>query len=125
MAKQKGLISENTVIPSQLRTTHASDYIAFPLSKLPISRGDAERIRALAVKVADAAEKEELSKENMPPSLASAVIAYVVQRCGYETIKTEDIATVCDVSEGTLLKCLRRLEQSSGLLDLVPEKKKT
>jgi transcription initiation factor TFIIIB Brf1 subunit/transcription initiation factor TFIIB len=125
MAKQKGLISENTVIPSQLRTTHASDYIAFPLSKLPISRGDAERIRALAVKVADAAEQEELSKENMPPSLASAVIAYVVQRCGYETIKTEDIATVCDVSEGTLLKCLRRLEQSSGLLDLVPEKKKT
>ena len=117
MAKQKGMLSENTIIPSQLRTTHASDYIAFPLSKLSISRGDTENIRNLAIRVADAAEKEELSKENMPPSLASAVIAYVLHRCGYENIKTEEISAVCDVSEGTLLKCLRRLEQSSDILN--------
>lgn len=115
MAKQKGLLSKNTVIPSQLKTTHASDYISFPLSKLPIQRTDAELIRAAAVKVADAAEAGELSKENMPPSLASAVIAFVLARYGYDKIGTAAVAIACDVSEGTLLKCLRRLEQSDEL----------
>jgi transcription initiation factor TFIIIB Brf1 subunit/transcription initiation factor TFIIB len=118
MAKQKGLLSQNVVIPSQLKTTHASDYVGYPLSKLAIQRNDVERIRQLAVKVADAAEEGELSKENMPPSLASAVLAFVLHRCGYDTITTDSIALACDVSEGTLLKCLRRLEQSSELVAL-------
>ena len=116
LAKQKGLISQNSIIPSQLRTTHASDYLAFPLSKLEIQRSDIENIRAITTRVADAAEKEELSKENMPPSLASAVIAYVLPRCGYDKIPVSAIAIACDVSEGTLLKCLRRLEQSDDIL---------
>jgi transcription initiation factor TFIIIB Brf1 subunit/transcription initiation factor TFIIB len=115
MAKQKGMLSQNTVIPSQLKTTHATDYIAFPMSKLLISRNDADTLRTLAIRIAEAAEAEELSKENMPPSLASAVIAYVLHRCGYDEISTADIATACDVSEGTLIKCLRRLEQSESL----------
>ncbi len=120
MAKQKGMLSQTTIIPSQLRTTHASDYIAFPLSKLPIQRSDVEPLRALAIRIADIAEAEELSKENMPPSLASAVLAFVLHRTGYSSIKTEDIATACDVSEGTLTKCLRRLEQSDLLLNAIP-----
>jgi len=124
MAKQKGMLSQTTIIPSQLRTTHASDYIAFPMSKLPISRSSIESLRAIAMKVAVAAEDEELSKENMPPSLASAVIAYVLQRCGYEKITTSEISVACDVSEGTLLKCLRRLEQSEELLNTFIEKRK-
>jgi transcription initiation factor TFIIIB Brf1 subunit/transcription initiation factor TFIIB len=116
MAKQKGLLSQSTVIPSQLRTTHASDYIAYPLSKLNIQRSDVESLREMATRIADLAEKEELSKENMPPSLASAVLAFVLHRAGYEKITTAEIANACDVSEGTLLKCLRRLEQSETLL---------
>ena len=123
MAKQKGLLSQSTVIPSQLKTTHAADYISFPLSKLPIQRTDVEMIRAAAVKVANAAEADELSKENMPPSLASAVLAFVLARCGYEKITSDLIATACDVSEGTLLKCLRRLEQSEELVKSLPAKK--
>lgn len=123
MAKQKGLLSQSTVIPSQLKTTHAADYISFPLSKLPIQRTDLEMIRAAAVKVANAAEADELSKENMPPSLASAVLAFVLARCGYEKITSDLIATACDVSEGTLLKCLRRLEQSEELVKSLPAKK--
>ena len=116
MAKQKGMLSNTTIIPSQLKTTRASDYIAFPLSKLPIQRSDVERMRALATKVADLAEEKELSKENMPPSLASSVLAFILARCGYEKITTSEIATACDVSEGTLLKCLRRLEQMEDTL---------
>lgn len=117
MAKQKGLLSQTTIIPSQLRTTRASDYIGFPLSKLPIQRGDTERIRTLAVRIADMAEEKELSKENMPSSLASAVITLLLHRIGYSTILTSAIAQACDVSEGTLVKCLRRLEQSKELLE--------
>jgi transcription initiation factor TFIIIB Brf1 subunit/transcription initiation factor TFIIB len=124
MAKQKGLLSQSTVIPSQLSTTHATDYVAFPMSKLPIARSDAESLRLLTIRVAEIAEAKELSKENMPPSLASAVIAFVLHRCGYDKITTGEIAAVCDVSEGTLLKCLRRLEQSEELLRPIQAKKK-
>jgi hypothetical protein len=125
LAKQKGLLSKTTLIPSQLRTTRASDYIAFPLSKLPIQRNDVESLRTLSMKVADLAELEELSKENMPPSLASAGLTFVLQRCGYTTITPETIAAACDVSEGTLLKCLRRLEAAEETLKKVlpPSKK--
>jgi transcription initiation factor TFIIIB Brf1 subunit/transcription initiation factor TFIIB len=116
MAKQKGMLSESTIIPSQLKTTHAADYIAFPLSKLPIARTDMDLIRQIAIQVAELAESEELSKENMPPSLASAVLAFVIGRFKYDSITSSDIAIACDVSEGTLLKCLRRLEQSETIL---------
>jgi transcription initiation factor TFIIIB Brf1 subunit/transcription initiation factor TFIIB len=122
MAKQKGLLSQTTVIPSQLRTTRASDYIGFPLSKLPIQRGDAERIRSLAVRIADMAEEKELSKENMPSSLASAVITLLLHKIGYTEILTSTIAKACDVSEGTLVKCLRRIEQSKELVDQIQHK---
>jgi hypothetical protein len=71
--------------------------------------------------VADAAEAGELSKENMPPSLASAVIAFVLARYGYHKIGTAAVAVACDVSEGTLLKCLRRLEQSDELVKCLPQ----
>ena len=124
-AKQKGLISEHSIIPSQLRTTRASNYVAYPLSKLSIPRSDAECFREIAVKLADKAEDDELSKENMPSSLASAIIAYVLHRCGYSSITTDIIANACDVSEGTLVKCLRRLEQSdSTLIELIPKQKR-
>jgi hypothetical protein len=126
MAKQKGMISQSSVIPSQLKTTHASDYISYPLSKISaVQRSDIEWIRELSIKIADMAEEIELSKENMPPSLASAVIAFVLHRCGYEKIPMNAIAEACDVSEGTLLKCLRRLEQSEELAKILPQKKAT
>jgi transcription initiation factor TFIIIB Brf1 subunit/transcription initiation factor TFIIB len=115
MAKQKGMLPTTTVIPSQLKTTHASDYIAYPLSKLQIQRTHVEALRAKATRIADLVEAEELSKENMPPSLASAVLTFVLHRSGYQSIPTSAIASACDVSEGTLLKCLRRLEQSELL----------
>jgi transcription initiation factor TFIIIB Brf1 subunit/transcription initiation factor TFIIB len=116
MAKQKGLLSQTAIIPSELKTTKAADYIAFPLSKLPISRAHSEAIRSMCFQVAESIEENELSKENMPPSLASAVIAFVLHRSGYEKISSSEIASACDVSEGTLLKCLRRLEESKDIL---------
>jgi hypothetical protein len=62
------------------------------------------------MEVADKAETLLVSPENMPPSLAAGTIAFVLQRTGYTEITTERIANVCNVSEGTLQKCLKRLE---------------
>jgi hypothetical protein len=46
----------------------------------------------------------------MPPSLAAGVLAFVLARMGYAEIPLNRIASVCNVSEGTLSKCLKRLE---------------
>jgi AcrR family transcriptional regulator len=68
------------------------------------------------------AEEKELSKENMPSSLASAVITLLLHKLGYSTVSTSAIAKACDVSEGTLVKCLRRIEQSKELVDQILSK---
>jgi AraC-like DNA-binding protein len=50
----------------------------------------------------------------MPPSLAAGVIALLIRRISPteypDTVSYERIASVCGVSEGTLQKCLKKLE---------------
>jgi len=109
MANQRGLLGEKNV-PASLASTRASDYIAHPLSKLPVSRAAFLAIKEAAIHTADLAEEKELCPENMPPSLAAGVIAFILPRHGHPEITNERIASVCGVSEGTLVKCLRKLE---------------
>ncbi len=115
MANQRGLL-ENKHIPASLSSTRASDYIAHPLSRLPISRAAYMKIHNSAVSIATIAEDREICPENMPPSLAAGVLAYCLTHMGYADIKSERIASVCGVSEGTLLKCLRKLEATHETL---------
>lgn len=115
MANQRGLLAEQAV-PASLSSTRASDYIAHPLSRLPISRAAFLKIQETAKKVSVAAEEQELCPENMPPSLAAGVLAFVLPRLGHDEITNERIASVCGVSEGTLVKCLRKLEASAEKL---------
>lgn len=109
MAKQRGHISK-ILAPANLASTKASNYITNPLSKLPLARSHYTEIQQLCMEVADKAESLLVSPENMPPSLAAGTIAFVLQRTGYTEITMERIASVCNVSEGTLVKCLKRLE---------------
>lgn len=126
MAKQKGILKGLQTTPSELHTTRASDYITHPLSKLPVSRAEYPTVRSIAMAVAEKAEDMELSRENMPPSLASGCLAWTLLRLGYDKIPLSAIATACEVSEGTLIKCLRRLEASETiLLQLLPTLKKS
>jgi transcription initiation factor TFIIIB Brf1 subunit/transcription initiation factor TFIIB len=126
MAKQKGQIKGDQLTPSELHTTRAVDYILHPLSKLQISRAEYPIIRDIAIRVAEEAEALELSRENMPPSLASGCLAWTLSHLGYDSITTATIAIACDVSEGTLLKCLRRLEAANDqLTPLLSSLKKT
>jgi transcription initiation factor TFIIIB Brf1 subunit/transcription initiation factor TFIIB len=115
MAKQRGQISKE-LAPASAPSTKASNYITHPLSKLPISRSQYSEIQAHAISVADKAEELLISPENMPPSLAAGTIAFVLQRTGYQDIPLERIASVCNVSEGTLQKCLKRLEVAKDSL---------
>ena len=108
-ATQKGLLSEKWT-PSNLATTRAADYVALPLSKLPISRSNYQTLLVEAQQLAERAEKEGMSPENTPPSLAAGVVAYVCEKNKKGDIPLARIAVACDVSLATLQKCLRRLQ---------------
>jgi transcription initiation factor TFIIIB Brf1 subunit/transcription initiation factor TFIIB len=114
MAHQRGLLTGGQADPAAMPSTRASNYISNPLSKLPISRGVFNMVREKAIAVANEVEDKEISPENMPPSLAAGVIALILEQPGVsedpDTISYERIATVCGVSEGTLQKCLKKLQ---------------
>jgi hypothetical protein len=86
------------------------------LSKLPVSRAHYSEVQFAAIQVANTAEDILVSPENMPPSLAAGVLAFVLARMDYKEIPLSRIASVCNVSEGTLTKCLKRLEASAEKL---------
>jgi transcription initiation factor TFIIIB Brf1 subunit/transcription initiation factor TFIIB len=121
IAQQRGLIQQ-TSTPSNLESTRARDYIHYPLSQLGIPRTKFEEISVMATTLCDYIEDNELSPENMPPSLGAGVIGFLLQRRGLTEVSYERIATVCGVSEGTLQKCLRRLETHKKRLEtLIPK----
>lgn len=115
LARQRGQIAD-TLAPANQASTRASDYITHPLSKLPVARSHYSDIQFTAIQVANKAEDILISPENMPPSLAAGVLAFVLQRMDYKDIPVSRIASVCNVSEGTLTKCLKRLEAASEKL---------
>lgn len=121
MANQRGLLT-STAAPATLPSTRASNYISNPLSRLPISRKAFGILEAAAVRLADTVEDMELCPENMPPSLAAGVLALVIQRAGLTDIPNERVASVCGVSEGTLTKCLKKLDaaEKAGVIQLSP-----
>lgn len=125
MAHQRGLLQGSNTDPAAMPSTRASDYISNPLSKLPIRRDAFHTIRELAIKLANEVEEKEICSENMPPSLAAGVIAFVVRQKLKEEypdmISCERIASVCGVSEGTLQKCMKKLEAAldAGHITLV------
>lgn len=115
LARQRGQI-EDTLAPANQASTRASDYITHPLSKLPVSRSEYADIQYTAIQLANKAEDSLVSPENMPPSLAAGVLAFVLARMKYADIPLSRIASVCNVSEGTLTKCLKRLDASAEKL---------
>lgn len=121
MANQRGLIS-STAAPAAYPSTRASNYISKPLSRLPISRRKFLILEEVATRLANEIESIDLCPENMPPSLAAGVVALVIQKAGITDIPAERIATVCGVSEGTLQKCMKKLELAvqSGQIKLDP-----
>lgn len=109
MANQRGLLS-STAAPASYPSTRASNYISKPLSRLPITRKQFQILDKVAMHLADDVEAADICPENMPPSLAAGILALVLQQAGLNDIPCERIASVCDVSPGTLQKCMKKLE---------------
>ena len=116
LAEQKGLLKKATVDLEQ-GSTKASEYIQFPLSKLEgLSRAVSTIICNSAQAIADIAEENGYSIENMPPSLAAGCLAYTIQyyskKIGQKQslITMAEIARVSEVSVATIQKCIKRLD---------------
>ena len=123
MAHQRGLLACGIADPSAMPSTRASDYISHPMSRLPISRSNFQAIREKAIRIANEIEEKELCPENMPQSLAAGVISLVLRTWLPNASSNEDVAKVCSVSEGTLLKCLKKLEAAVQAGTLILEEK--
>jgi transcription initiation factor TFIIIB Brf1 subunit/transcription initiation factor TFIIB len=119
MANQRGLL--RGAAPAAQPSTRASNYIAHPLSHLPIPRSSSANIKKVAIELANEVEDKELCPENMPPSIAAGILAYVLGVYKHPEILHETIATVCGVSEGTLQKCLKKIESAAaaGILSAI------
>lgn len=113
-AQQKGMLPE-AFAPSRMASTKGADYIELPLSKLLCSRAETTKILELARHVADIAESNNISPENMPPSLAAGCLAYALECLKPNEFSLTKIAGVCDVSVATVQKCLKRLQGSDVL----------
>jgi transcription initiation factor TFIIIB Brf1 subunit/transcription initiation factor TFIIB len=127
LAEQKGLITKNTVDLEQ-GSTKASEYVQFPLSKLELSRAVSNIIRDGSQEIADIAEENGYSIENMPPSLAAGCLAYTIQYYSKKTgsksaiITVAEIAKASEVSVATIQKCIKRLEVYKEILNGILDK---
>lgn len=127
LAEQKGLITKNTVDLEQ-GSTKASEYVQFPLSKLELSRAVSNSIRDGSQEIADIAEENGYSIENMPPSLAAGCLAYTIQYYSKKTgsksaiITVAEIAKASEVSVATIQKCIKRLENYKDILNEILDK---
>ena len=116
MARQKGLLN-NTKAKTSSCSTKAIEYIALPLSRLPLQKTQVVHLTTLCERIAEQVEELGLGQENMPPSLAAGCVAFVLKRCEVLDISLNQIAEVSDISIATLQKCLRRLELHAADLE--------
>jgi hypothetical protein len=98
-------------------STKATEYIALPLSRLPLPRLQMEHMTTVCTRLAEKVEELGLGQENMPPSLAAGCVAFVVKRTEGVDISMAQLAEVADISIATLQKCLRRLEAHASDLE--------
>jgi len=119
LARQKGVLRNNSTNKPSQSSTKAIEYIQLPLSRLPIPREQMEHLQTLCNNIAEKIEETGLSQENMPPSLAAGCIAFVIKRCEILNISILKIAEASEISVATLQKCLRRLESHSELLETI------
>ena len=69
--------------------------------------------------VARIIETKDLIPENTPHSIAAGIVYYVAQLCNLNICKKK-ISVVSEISEVTINKCFKKLEQLN--MDLIPKK---
>jgi transcription initiation factor TFIIB len=108
---------ERNVDPSQqteLATTTPSSFIERFCSRLNISHELTILSKFIAKKVEDSC----IITDNTPHSIAAGIIYFISQSCNLNITKLE-IKVICGVSEVTINKCFRKLDNIKT--DLIPE----
>ena len=54
--------------------------------------------------------------ENTPPSIAAGCIFYYIKENDIKNVSKKDISEICKISEVTINKCTKKLEQNKQLL---------
>lgn len=93
-------------------TIKPSDFIERFCNKLEIDEIKTEKI----LKLCEIIIKNNIISENTPPSIASGSIFYFTKREKMDVSK-KDISTVCKISEVTINKCSKLIEDKSELFD--------
>jgi transcription initiation factor TFIIB len=99
---------ERNVEPSQqteLCITLPSSFIERYCSKLNFN----QELTMLSKFVANKIEKNNIITDNIPHAIAAGIVYFVAQNCQLNITK-QDIKTVCGVSEVTINKCFKKLE---------------
>ena len=63
-------------------------------------------------------EKLDLMPENTPHSIAAGIVYFISQVCNIN-ISKKDVKTISEISEVTINKCFKKMEQIKG--ELIPD----
>ena len=97
---------------SKKKSTKPIDFINRFCNKLNIKESDIEKILGICRIIVD----NYIISENTPPSIASGCIYYFIKKTDMEITKKE-ISDICKISEVTINKCCKVIEEKDNLFD--------
>ena len=106
----KGCKKFHDITKSNMMCSNPEDFIIRFCCNLNI----ADKYVELCKSVINKADEYSVVSENAPPSIAAGVIFLVSNLCNIN-IQKKDISTNCDISEVTINKCYRKLEENLNL----------
>ena len=99
---------------SKTKSTKPEDFINRFCNKLEINEEDIEKI----LKICKLTVKYNIISENTPPSIAAGCIYYFTKK-NKNNISKKDISDICKISEVTINKCCKIIEEKNELFDEV------
>lgn len=99
---------------SKKKSTKPDDFINRFCNKLEINEEDIEKI----LKICKLTIKYNIISENTPPSIASGCIYYFTKK-NKNDISKKNISDICKISEVTINKCCKIIEEKNELFDEV------
>ena len=97
---------------SKTKSTKPEDFINRFCNKLNIEELETDKI----LKICNITVKNNIISENTPPSIASGCIYYYVKKVS-KNITKKDISEVCKISEVTINKCSKIIEEKDSLFN--------
>ena len=99
---------------SKTKSTKPEDFINRFCNKLNIEEDETEKI----LKICNITVENNIISENTPPSIASGCIYFYIKALSKD-ISKKDISDVCKISEVTINKCSKIIEEKSELFNEV------